>query len=161
MTRGTAEQRLLLDVALAMMFADGSADPSEVAVLQEIAANTPYFSAIDAEALIRESVDRPSELQQLLVERREEIAAYAEQHDRRRRLFEVLLLVLRADGEVAPGERSFFRSVMRIASMTDVDVVRMLPGSAYVLFTVEAGGSFVPVTEIRQFDVGDSGMLAR
>ncbi len=133
-SRSETEQTLLLDVALAMMYADGSADPSEIAALQEIASGTPYFAVIDAESIIRESGQRAAELQRLLTAGGTELARYAEHPARRRRLFEVLLIVMRADGQVAQGELTFLQAVLRAVSMSEADLVRVLPDAASVLF---------------------------
>jgi len=138
MRRRAEEQTLLLELSLGMMFSDGAADRSEVAVLQQIASGTPYFAAIDAEALIRNSVHRTDELQRLLSERKVEIVGYAAHPSHRRRLFEVLLIVLQADGRVASAELAFLRSVMQVISMSEAELVQMLPNAASVLFGADS-----------------------
>ena len=128
-------QELLLDLSLAMMLADGSADASEVAALKELAESTPYFSLLDTGVLIEAGVERVDELRTVLIRDAARIRDYAKEPRFRRRLFEVLLRVLRADGKVDAAEVIFLKSALETVGMTGSALIQLMPDAAEVLFT--------------------------
>lgn len=128
-------QELLLELSLAMMLADGSADASEVAALKELAESTPYFSLLDTGGLIDAGVERVDELHTVLTRDAARIREYAEEPRCRRRLFEVLLRVLLADGKVDVAEVLFLKSVLETVGMTNAALIQLMPDAAEVLFT--------------------------
>lgn len=159
---GNVFQRMLLDASVLAMGCDGDVDPREVSAIRELAQSAPYFEGIETNKEIDSVL---SNLREKGIQAIEDFldtvieATLSEKQERR--MFEVLLQVVEADGEVRPKEKRFLAEIRDALGTDEALFVRHFPTHLSTLSGLSAGAGTTPTpfADLPKLPDGDPGVF--
>lgn len=143
--KGNVFQGVLLDAAILAMGCDGDVDAREVSAMRELAESAPYFEGIETDKEIDSVLSNLREKGiQAIGDFLDTVRELSLSENEERRMFEVLLRVVEADGEVRPEEKSFLADIQSALGTDEALFVKYFPTHLSTLSGLSAGAEETP-----------------